>query len=191
MGDLVARTGRHQQRYEDGYRLVAGCVPYRYTLADDTCNGNTKKRLEVLMITSQSGPRLVFPKGGWENDETVVEAARREALEEAGVRGEIKGKLGSWEFRSKSHRDECSPEGLCKADMFAMHVTEQLNSWPEQDARERKWLAISTALEQCRYDWMREVLNVCVSRYSVPPSSNSDVPVSPNCSSELADLEQS
>lgn len=29
-------------------------------------------------------------QGGWENDETVVEAARREALEEAGVRGEIK-----------------------------------------------------------------------------------------------------
>jgi len=24
MSDLVARTGRHQQRYEDGYRLVAG-----------------------------------------------------------------------------------------------------------------------------------------------------------------------
>lgn len=29
-------------------------------------------------------------QGGWENDETVEEAAEREALEEAGVRGEIK-----------------------------------------------------------------------------------------------------
>lgn len=27
MSDLVARTGRHQQHYEDGYRLIAGCVP--------------------------------------------------------------------------------------------------------------------------------------------------------------------
>jgi hypothetical protein len=26
MCDLVARTGRHLQRYEDGRRLVAGCV---------------------------------------------------------------------------------------------------------------------------------------------------------------------
>jgi hypothetical protein len=24
MSELVARTGRHQQRYEDGHRLVAG-----------------------------------------------------------------------------------------------------------------------------------------------------------------------
>lgn len=28
-------------------------------------------------------------QGGWENDETVEEAAAREAVEEAGVRGEL------------------------------------------------------------------------------------------------------
>jgi 8-oxo-dGTP pyrophosphatase MutT (NUDIX family) len=28
-------------------------------------------------------------QGGWENDETVEEAAAREAVEEAGVRGDI------------------------------------------------------------------------------------------------------
>lgn len=33
---------------------------------------------------------VVFPlKGGWENDETVEEAAAREAIEEAGVRGDL------------------------------------------------------------------------------------------------------
>jgi len=33
---------------------------------------------------------VVFPlKGGWENDETVEEAAVREAIEEAGVRGDL------------------------------------------------------------------------------------------------------
>lgn len=189
MGDLVARTGRHQQLYEDGYRLVAGCIPYRYKRVDDTCNGNAKQRFEVLMITSQSGPGLLFPKGGWENDETVEQAACREALEEAGVRGDIKGRLGSWEFRSKSHRDEYS-HGYCRAEMFAMCVTEQLDSWPEQDARQRQWLEIAEALDQCRYDWMREALNVCVSTYSALPSSNSDVPVSRN-HSELTDAEQS
>lgn len=29
-------------------------------------------------------------QGGWENDETVKEAAMREAVEEAGVRGDLK-----------------------------------------------------------------------------------------------------
>lgn len=32
---------------------------------------------------------IVSSQGGWENDETVEEAAVREALEEAGVRGDI------------------------------------------------------------------------------------------------------
>lgn len=33
---------------------------------------------------------FAFPfKGGWENDETVEEAAVREAIEEAGVRGDL------------------------------------------------------------------------------------------------------
>lgn len=31
----------------------------------------------------------IFFQGGWENDETVEEAAVREAVEEAGVRGEL------------------------------------------------------------------------------------------------------
>jgi len=32
-------------------------------------------------------------QGGWENDETVEEAAVREAIEEAGVRGDLKVKF--------------------------------------------------------------------------------------------------
>eukprot|EP01018_Ginkgo_biloba_P037160 Gb_07968 [translate_table: standard] len=38
------------------------CIPYRYRGTDDNCNGNCERTLEVLMITSQSGPRLLFPK---------------------------------------------------------------------------------------------------------------------------------
>ncbi len=33
--------------------------------------------------------QFVWLQGGWENDETVEEAAKRESLEEAGVRGDL------------------------------------------------------------------------------------------------------
>ncbi|KAI3865541.1 hypothetical protein MKW92_046413 [Papaver armeniacum] len=168
MSDLVARTGRHQQRYQDGCRLVAGCIPFKYR-EDDSGDSNCKKIVEVLMINSSSGPGLLFPKveqilvsvllsmllktsgvittllGGWENDETVEEAAAREALEEAGVRGVMMKNLGHYKFKSKTHQDEFSPEGLCKAAMFALLVKEQLNSWPEQSTRVRTWLTIPEA----------------------------------------------
>ncbi|KAH9319040.1 hypothetical protein KI387_020809, partial [Taxus chinensis] len=59
MKAIVARTGRHQQRYDDNkHRLVAGCIPYRYTV-----DAKGEKAVEVLMVSSQSGrERLLFPK---------------------------------------------------------------------------------------------------------------------------------
>ncbi|CAI9099619.1 OLC1v1036469C1 [Oldenlandia corymbosa var. corymbosa] len=110
------------------------------------------------MINSSGGPGLLFPKGGWENDETVEEAAIREAVEEAGVRGDLLHSLGEYEFKSKTLQDESSPEGLCKATMFALLVKEELDSWPEQNLRQRSWLTIPKALECCRYSWMRDAL---------------------------------
>ncbi|CAA2991326.1 nudix hydrolase 16, mitochondrial [Olea europaea subsp. europaea] len=154
---LVARTGRHQQRYDSGFRLVAGCIPYRYRNSDARSE-DSEKILEVLMINSPSGPGLLFPKGGWENDETDQQAAIREAIEEAGVRGKIMKFLGYYQFKSKTHQDECSPEGLCKAAVFAMLVEEELESWPEQNTRSRKWLTVSEAADSCRHPWMRDAL---------------------------------
>ena len=82
MAVLVARQGRELQRYSQrtGGRIVVGCIPYRVR-----CDGE----LEVLVITSQKGHGMMFPKGGWEEDESMDEAARREALEEAGVDYEL------------------------------------------------------------------------------------------------------
>ncbi|KAK8357889.1 hypothetical protein V6Z12_A05G447000 [Gossypium hirsutum] len=96
--------------------------------------------------------------GGWENDETVEEAAVREAIEEAGVRGDLLDFIGDYNFKSKTHEDEFSPEGLCKAAMFALLVKEELNSWPEQSTRIRSWLTISQAIQNCRHAWMKEAL---------------------------------
>lgn len=84
MSLIVARTGRHLQRYDNNLRLVSGCIPYRLAKTED------QNRIEVLMVSSPKRDDMVFPKGGWESDETVEEAACREALEEAGVRGIIK-----------------------------------------------------------------------------------------------------
>eukprot|EP00245_Coleochaete_scutata_P002551 TRINITY_DN13455_c0_g1_i1.p1 TRINITY_DN13455_c0_g1~~TRINITY_DN13455_c0_g1_i1.p1 ORF type:complete len:178 (+),score=34.75 TRINITY_DN13455_c0_g1_i1:142-675(+) len=146
---LVARTGRHHQRYQDGFRLVAGCIPWR--CRDD-------RQVEVLMISSQHGNGLLFPKGGWETDESAEEAACREAMEEAGVRGIIQEKVGVWDFKSKRQRNELCRDGDCRAYIFALAVTEQLEVWPEQHARRRQWFLLEEALDVCRHEWMRNAL---------------------------------
>ncbi|MCD9637544.1 Nudix hydrolase 16, mitochondrial [Datura stramonium] len=62
MSELVARTGRHQQRYEAGYRLIAGCIPFRFRNMEENSGETSEKIVEVLMINSTSGPGLLFPK---------------------------------------------------------------------------------------------------------------------------------
>ncbi|KAF3644771.1 Nudix hydrolase 4 [Capsicum annuum] len=70
-------------------------------------------------------------KGGWEKDETIEVAARRETIEEAGVCGEIKEKLGTWYFENKS--GDTAYEG----HLFPLFVMKELDLWPEKDTRER------------------------------------------------------
>ncbi|XP_042382885.1 nudix hydrolase 13, mitochondrial-like [Zingiber officinale] len=157
---LLARKGRHQQRYHNQLRLVAGCIPYKISRVGNSQSGDVLDRVEVLMISSPDRHDFVFPKGGWEIDETASEAACREALEEAGVRGTLnETALGVWEFRSKSRQNTCSLEGTCKGYMFALEVTEELNCYPEMDMRARKWVTVREAYELCRYNWMREALD--------------------------------
>ncbi|GKA88526.1 NUDIX hydrolase 17, mitochondrial-like protein [Tanacetum coccineum] len=75
---MVSRSGRNLQRYNKGQqRQVVGCIPYRI--------GTNNNALEVLVISAQrKGKGMLFPKRGWEWDETIKEAALRESIEEAG-----------------------------------------------------------------------------------------------------------
>ncbi|CAA7395673.1 unnamed protein product [Spirodela intermedia] len=136
---LVARRGRDLQRYNDqGHRLVVGCIPYRLKV-DNPRRDEIGQALQVLIISSQKGHDIMFPKGGWESDETIEGAASREAVEEAGVKGHIEGQLGMWVFKSKT-KDSCK-EGY----MFPMRVTTELH-----------------VQKSCKQQWMKEALDKLV-----------------------------
>ncbi|KAG6509074.1 hypothetical protein ZIOFF_034465 [Zingiber officinale] len=134
--------------------------------------------LEVLVISSQKGPELMFPKGGWELDETLPAAAAREAFEEAGVTGnfEVRSFLASCVCLGYHHNHHQGPALIDKPIkqgelgkwlsedrdkvhyMFAMRATEVLQQWPEMSRRERKWVTVAEARQVCKHPWMREAL---------------------------------
>ncbi|CAN6548572.1 unnamed protein product [Malus baccata var. baccata] len=145
MSCLTARTGRQRQRYDGHLRLVSGCIPYKFEKIAGGCSGNIEQKLLVLMISSPNRDDLVFPKDN---------------------------PLGVWEFRSKSKQNSCSLQGGCKGFMFAMEVTEELDSWPEQANYGRKWLTIEEAFRFCRYDWMREALGKLLTTLSKSRENN-------------------
>ncbi|KAL0354995.1 UNVERIFIED_CONTAM: Nudix hydrolase 17, mitochondrial [Sesamum radiatum] len=157
-----SRSGRHMQRYNQGFRQVVGCVPYRIRKTNESpeIHGTLVEDLEVLLISSQKSQRMMFPKGGWELDEDIELAASRETLEEAGVVGLLRDKLGEWIFKSKSQ------EKFHEAFMFSLFVTEELDVWPEKDLRQRVWMTVNEAREVCAHSWMKEALEAFVRQYT-------------------------
>lgn len=69
-------------------------------------------------------------------DEEIKDAAKREAMEEAGVTGEVQEGLGAWNFCSKSQIDRAKI-----AFLFPLLVNEELEEWPEQGTRQRRWVS--------------------------------------------------
>ncbi|KAJ0728250.1 putative hydrolase [Helianthus annuus] len=147
---IVPRTGRQLQRYNNDHeRIVVGCIPYR--MKDNA--------LEVLVISAQrKGKGMLFPKGGWESDEKIQDAALRETIEEAGVSGDVEAKLGKWCFKSKGN------DAYYEGHMFPLLVNEELDDWPEKDIRQRHWMSAAKAKESCQYGWMKEALDLLVKR---------------------------
>ncbi|CAN8235062.1 unnamed protein product [Cochlearia groenlandica] len=152
---LVSRTGRDLQRYNTlGHRQVVGCIPYRYKK-----HGSDNGEIEVLLISAQKKSKgMLLPKGGWEIDETMEEAALRETIEEAGVTGNLEETLGKWQYKSKRHNT------VHDGYMFPLLVNQQFESWPESEFRQREWVCLSDAIELCKSLWMREALEAFIKR---------------------------
>ena len=110
-------------------RIAQACViPFRRH-GDDTT---------FCLITSLKKKRWIFPKGIIDPGETLEESALKEALEEAGLHGQIVGEpLGTYndaKWGTKLH-----------VAVVLMEVTVRDEQWPEADVRRRCWVAAEEA----------------------------------------------
>jgi 8-oxo-dGTP pyrophosphatase MutT (NUDIX family) len=94
--------------------------------------------VEVLLITRRGRDGWIIPKGKASRALGPSESARREALEEAGVEGEV-GTAPFDEYRHGGGEDDPS------VHVFLLRVTRELASWPEARARKRMWVRIQDA----------------------------------------------
>ena len=98
-------------------------------------------RVVFLLITSRRTGRWIFPKGDIEPGMTPWESAALEAMEEAGVSGQIAAEpIGS--YRSSASADGSS---LVDVDLYPLRVEHQLDIWKEMDQRLRHWAVLPEA----------------------------------------------
>jgi 8-oxo-dGTP pyrophosphatase MutT (NUDIX family) len=114
-------------------RVQYAALPYRR---------RSKSRTEVMLVTSRTG-RWIIPKGWPMKRKSPHKAAAREALEEAGVVGDIRKKpIGSFEHEKRLLKGRTV---VCEVKVFALEVTRQRKSWPEKGKREIRWLSPAKA----------------------------------------------
>jgi len=98
---------------------------------------------EVLMITSRETRRWVIPKGGRMVGKTDPQAAAVEAMEEAGVQGEIaQTPIGAFRYAKRLRGGDSK---ICVVAVYPMKVLIQLGAWPEAAERERRWMSLEAA----------------------------------------------
>lgn len=136
------------QRY--AIRQIAA-LPYR------TIGPSLDAPIEVMLVTSRRTRRWVLPKGNRIKGLSPHASAEREAHEEAGVTGSIcPAALGSYRYR-KQLRTGASL--LVDVDVFPFAVTAELDSWPEQVERERRWFPLAEAAEAVDEEDLRDLLH--------------------------------
>ena len=88
--------------------------------------------MEFCLITSLKKQQWIFPKGIIDPGETCEETALKEALEEAGLHGQIVGEpLGTFEDAKWGCR--------LLVTVLLMEVSRCDESWQEADVRQRCW----------------------------------------------------
>lgn len=119
----------------------SGVIPYRRK------NG----KLEVLLVTSIKKRNWIVPKGFIEYHLSAFQSAKKEAFEEAGVRGSNSTRiLGSYTVKKKGS------ELLTK--IYSMKVTRVYKDYPEKNLRKRKWFSVSDAAKKVMIDELAKII---------------------------------
>lgn len=110
---------------------------------------DNKKEPEVLLIFSKKEPKVrIFPKGHLEKGESYLEAAERELLEEAGVKGKVIREIGTVEYELK--------EKWYKVTYFLFNYLEKVNDG--EIGRDPKWFFWKDALNLLSFKELRCLL---------------------------------
>ncbi|MBF0625300.1 MAG: NUDIX hydrolase [Magnetococcales bacterium] len=109
-----------------------------------------KGKLRILLITTRGGGRWIVPKGVVQPGLSPERSAAKEALEEAGILGEVDPHpIGAYSYEKWG--------GTCTVTVFLMMVKEELPRWEEQ-FRYRKWFRRRQAMALLKEPELRKMV---------------------------------
>jgi ADP-ribose pyrophosphatase YjhB (NUDIX family) len=99
-------------------------------------------RIAILFVTSQRRGRWILPKGNLKAGESHKKGCKREAFEEAGVKGKILKHFPMTMLIGKLIDNNMDKVAVT---YYPLLVTEQCEDWPEASSRQRHWSLLEDA----------------------------------------------
>jgi 8-oxo-dGTP pyrophosphatase MutT (NUDIX family) len=119
-----------KKEYPDWFYSQSGVIPYIIE----------NKKVKVMLITSRKNKKWIIPKGVIEPKMSPWASAEKEALEEAGIKGQI--------YRSKiAEYVQKKWGGECNINIYLMRIDKIYDKWDE-DFRKRKLFSPEEAAEK-------------------------------------------
>ena len=116
-------------------RLQSGVLAYKVAP-----NG----KVRILLVSTKRSKRWSIPKGKARSELSLAANAAKEALEEAGVKGEI-ASASAGMFRTTKRT--WYGDAIIEIWVYFLKVTEQLKHWPEEGERQTKWVSCQEAAQ--------------------------------------------
>lgn len=110
---------------------------------------------QIALVTRSGRKGWVCPKGNVEAGESPAQAAAREAVEEAGLRGDVLPRAVGRYAVSK---------GTPPVEVYLLRVTSVLARWPESGWRRRRWVSLAEARRSVGHAGLARLLAVAAER---------------------------
>lgn len=135
---------------DESPKTQVAALPYR----------KRENRIEVLLVTSRETKRWVIPKGWPMPGLKDFTSAKREALEEAGVTGQIsKTPIGTYDYEKGL---KAGAAMNCSVLVFRLQVKTMLRNWKEQHERMRKWFSPKEAAKLVQEPALKIIIKTLV-----------------------------
>ena len=130
-------------------------------------------RIALLFVTSQSRGRWIFPKGKRKKGESHKQVCKREAFEEAGVKGFVIEDAPLTNLITKSTKDGFAEVAVT---YYPLYVEEQFDQWPENGRRQRHWALLEDAPSVTdRHDFLNVINQLSALKHLILHSSKQKI----------------
>ena len=130
-------------------------------------------RIALLFVTSQGRGRWIFPKGKRKKGESHKQVCKREAFEEAGVKGFVIEDAPLTNLITKSTKDGTAEVAVT---YYPLYVEEQCDEWPENGKRQRHWVLLEDAPSVTdRHDFLNVINQLTALKHLILHSSKQKI----------------